>query len=175
MTRKKFSLNILSDLENLEIFSWDPFSTQEERQVDVFWVVTPRSLVVGYRRFGTPWYLHVQGEEWDGMVFGYVGILPQHYKASNLRTHGLESSSPWKPQVLHSISFCVCMYSSLLINVMECLLLKRLLLNVAVLIAGSNLAKALSLTSVCPPTLGSKNPRPRLRVITVPSLTLKTQ
>jgi len=27
-------------------------------QVEIFWVVTPRSIVVGYRRFGGPCCLH---------------------------------------------------------------------------------------------------------------------
>jgi len=31
-------------------------------QVEVFWVVSPCSVVIGYQRFGDPWYLHLQGE-----------------------------------------------------------------------------------------------------------------
>jgi hypothetical protein len=31
-------------------------------QVEVFWVVTPCSVVVGYQRFGVPCCLHLQGE-----------------------------------------------------------------------------------------------------------------
>jgi hypothetical protein len=42
-------------------------------QVDVFWVLTPCSIVVGYQRFRSPCCLHLQGE---------VGILPTHYTAS---------------------------------------------------------------------------------------------
>jgi hypothetical protein len=33
-----------------------------EIQVAVFWVMTPCSDVVGYRRFGGPYCLHLQGE-----------------------------------------------------------------------------------------------------------------
>jgi hypothetical protein len=32
-------------------------------QVEIFWVVTPCSAVVGYRRFGGPCYLHLEGED----------------------------------------------------------------------------------------------------------------
>jgi hypothetical protein len=31
-------------------------------QVEVLWVVPPCDVVVGYRRFGEPCYLHIQGE-----------------------------------------------------------------------------------------------------------------
>jgi len=31
-------------------------------QVEVFWAVTPCSIVVGYQRFGGPCCLHLQGE-----------------------------------------------------------------------------------------------------------------
>jgi hypothetical protein len=31
-------------------------------QVEAFWVVTPCSVVVGYKRFGGPRCLHLQGE-----------------------------------------------------------------------------------------------------------------
>jgi hypothetical protein len=31
-------------------------------QIEVFWLVTPCSVVVGYRRFGSPYCLHLQGE-----------------------------------------------------------------------------------------------------------------
>jgi hypothetical protein len=41
-------------------------------QVEVFWVVMPYSVVVGYQRFKGPCYLHLQGEV-------YVVILQQHY------------------------------------------------------------------------------------------------
>jgi hypothetical protein len=50
-------------------------------QVAVFWIVTPCSDVVGYRRFGEPCCLHHPEDE-DGMVLRNVGILPHHYKVS---------------------------------------------------------------------------------------------
>jgi len=36
-------------------------------QVEVFWVVMPCTVVVGYQRFGRPWCLHLQS-----------GIVPRH-------------------------------------------------------------------------------------------------
>jgi len=33
-------------------------------QIEVFWVVTPCSDVVGYQRFRDPYCLHLQGEDW---------------------------------------------------------------------------------------------------------------
>jgi hypothetical protein len=37
--------------------------TAEKIQVEVFWVMTPCSVVVGYRRFGGPRCLHLRGED----------------------------------------------------------------------------------------------------------------
>jgi len=37
-------------------------------QVEVFWVVTPCSVVVGYQRFGVPSCLHLQGEDGSSMA-----------------------------------------------------------------------------------------------------------
>jgi hypothetical protein len=37
-------------------------STAVEIQVEVFRVVTPCNVVVGYQRFRNPWYLNLQGE-----------------------------------------------------------------------------------------------------------------
>jgi hypothetical protein len=31
-------------------------------QVEVFWIMTPCNVVVGYQRFGGPWCLHLQSE-----------------------------------------------------------------------------------------------------------------
>jgi len=45
-------------------------------KVEVIWVVTPCSVAVGYWQFRGPCCLHLQGED------------------------GLESSPPWKPQIL---------------------------------------------------------------------------
>jgi len=36
-------------------------------QVEVFWVVTPCSVVVGYQRFGEPCCLHLHGEVFKGL------------------------------------------------------------------------------------------------------------
>jgi len=55
-------------------------------QVAVFSVVTPCTDVVGYRRFGGPCCLHLQGESGNS-------TLPHHYTASQFR-RWLESSSP---------------------------------------------------------------------------------
>jgi hypothetical protein len=48
-------------------------------QVEVFWVVTLCSVVVGYQCFRGPCYLHLLG------VGPLKCILPQHYKASQPR------------------------------------------------------------------------------------------
>jgi hypothetical protein len=37
------------------------FSTAVKMSIVVFWVVTPRSLVDGYKRFGAMYRLHLQG------------------------------------------------------------------------------------------------------------------
>jgi len=54
-------------------------------QVEVFWVVTPGSVMVGYWRFGGSCCLHFQGEEvknGGNMILRNVGILSHHYTAS---------------------------------------------------------------------------------------------
>jgi len=52
-------------------------------QVEVFWIITPHSVVVGYQRFrdqsGPPsskW-----NEDGGSMALRNFGILPQHYEA----------------------------------------------------------------------------------------------
>jgi len=35
---------------------------RNEEQIEVFWIVTSCSVVVRYKRFGCPGYLHLQGE-----------------------------------------------------------------------------------------------------------------
>jgi hypothetical protein len=73
------------------------------------WVVTPCSEVVGYQRFGGPWYLHLEdgggmalrnvGLHIDGggsMAFGSVGILPHHYTSSQPRRPRLEKENEGK-------------------------------------------------------------------------------
>jgi hypothetical protein len=52
-------------------------------QVEVIWVVTPCSVVVGYKRFKGPSCLHLHHR------FRNVGILPQHCTASQPRRFDL--------------------------------------------------------------------------------------
>jgi hypothetical protein len=40
------------------------------------------------------------------IILWNVGILPQNYTASQTRKTRIESSSPWKPQVSHSMKVC---------------------------------------------------------------------
>jgi len=49
--------------------------------VDVFWVMTPYSVVVGYQHFRGLRCLRLQGDLWS------AGILPQHYTALQPRRH----------------------------------------------------------------------------------------
>jgi len=37
--------------------------------VEVFWVVTPCSVMVGYKRFGGPCCVHLQGESFTAVMF----------------------------------------------------------------------------------------------------------
>jgi hypothetical protein len=67
---------------------WCKIFTAVKIQVDVIWVVTPCSVMVHYQRFGGPCCLHLQGEvsEDGGSIdLWNVGILPQHYTASQPR------------------------------------------------------------------------------------------
>jgi len=57
-------------------------------QAEVVWVMTPCSVVVGYQ----------YDEDGGSMDLWNVGILPQHYTASQLRKLRLETSLLWKPQ-----------------------------------------------------------------------------
>jgi hypothetical protein len=59
--------------------------------VKVFWVLTPRSAVVGYQPFGGHCFLHLQVEIGGSMVLRNAGILPQHYTASKSRRPRRES------------------------------------------------------------------------------------
>jgi hypothetical protein len=54
-------------------------------QFEVFWVVTPSRVAVGYQRFGGICCLHLRGgvPEVEGSTdLRNVGIVPQHYTAS---------------------------------------------------------------------------------------------
>jgi hypothetical protein len=68
-------------------------------QVEVLWVVTPCSDVVGYQPLGGGLWLHAPG---DGVstVLRNVGILPHHYTASQPRKTSTLCSSPWKAKML---------------------------------------------------------------------------
>jgi hypothetical protein len=49
-------------------------------QVEVFWVVTPCSVVVGYQCFGEPFCLHVQGEvTYEGDTTAMAAAIFQCY------------------------------------------------------------------------------------------------
>jgi hypothetical protein len=84
-------------------------------QVEVFCVVTPCSFVVGYQILRGPCCLHLLSFDavWCcgriatfQMVLQNVGILPQHYTASQLRRPRLESSPLSEPEISHrDISF----------------------------------------------------------------------
>jgi len=56
--------------------------TAVEIQVEVFWVVTACSIVVGYQCHRGPNCLHFHVEDGGSMAF----ILPQHYTASQPRS-----------------------------------------------------------------------------------------
>jgi len=51
-------------------------------QVEAFCVPMPRSVVVGYRCIGGP----LPSEDGGSMNLKNIGILPQHYTVSQLRT-----------------------------------------------------------------------------------------
>jgi hypothetical protein len=54
-------------------------------QVEVFWVVTPCNVMVVYQRVRGPCYLHLHPADGSGIDLRHVGILPQHYTASQAR------------------------------------------------------------------------------------------
>jgi len=45
-------------------------STKPALQVEVIWFVTPFSVMVGYRRFGGPCCLYLQGQNGDSKAAG---------------------------------------------------------------------------------------------------------
>jgi len=57
----------------------------------VFWVVTSCSDVVGYQRFGRPWYLHLRGEEWGSMVSCHITMWCRNPEDSALNLHSREN------------------------------------------------------------------------------------
>jgi len=65
--------------------------------------VTPRSVAVGYQRFGRPPPMfRVHPKDGGSKVLRNVGVLPQHYAASQSRRPRFEPSPPGKPQISHS-------------------------------------------------------------------------
>jgi len=64
------------------------------------------------------WYLaaSIFRMKWD---LWNVGILPQHYAASQPRRPQLESSPPWKPQIYHVTDCCYLSADSLYTKLFE--------------------------------------------------------
>jgi hypothetical protein len=57
----KLHASLTSAIFTRVIFTVDlPIASLIEVRVEVFWGVTPCSVVVGYQRFGGPWCLHLQ-------------------------------------------------------------------------------------------------------------------
>jgi len=57
----------------------------------------PCSVAVGYQRFGGSCCLHLQSlhpEDGDSLDLQNVGVLPQHFTASQPKRRRLESSPP---------------------------------------------------------------------------------
>jgi hypothetical protein len=50
-------------------------------EVEVFWVVTPCIVVVGYQRFGSPCCLHFQGEMAELWILSYFATDSQSVMA----------------------------------------------------------------------------------------------
>jgi hypothetical protein len=87
--------------------------------VELFWIVTPYNVVVGYQRFRGLCSLQMEAawtsetlvayyitrrhnpEDGGSMYLWDVGILPQHYTASESLRPRSESSPPSKPQNSH--------------------------------------------------------------------------
>jgi hypothetical protein len=73
-------------------------------EVKLFWVVMPRSIVVGYQRFRGLCCLHLQGkvtEKESSIVVWNIGILLKQHMVSQPRRPWCESSLLWKPQISH--------------------------------------------------------------------------
>jgi hypothetical protein len=68
--------------------------------VEVFWVVTPCSVVVGYQRFGGPFCLHLQGEVEDG---GSTILQKRWYPTTTL--HGVTNQKASTSGINSILSF----------------------------------------------------------------------
>jgi hypothetical protein len=81
-------------LTGLHMFDFEAF-TAVIFQVEVFWIVTPCSVMVGYRRCRGPCCLHLQDEVKGGSGdLWNVGILPQYNMASQSRRSWLSHMCP---------------------------------------------------------------------------------
>jgi hypothetical protein len=80
------AVGVLFSTNRFEVF------TAMKIQLEVFWVVTPCSVVLGKQRFRGPCRLHLQDEDGGGMVPRNVGTLSQHYMKSQLRRSRFEFS-----------------------------------------------------------------------------------
>jgi hypothetical protein len=71
-------------------------------QVEVFWVVMPCSVVVGYQRFGGQCCLYLQGEDssQEGRRWRQQGPLKCWYPTTTL--HGLKMEAAWSSETLVS-------------------------------------------------------------------------
>jgi hypothetical protein len=54
-------------------------------EVEVFWVVTPCHVVVGYHHFGGPYCLYLHPKDGGSIDLRNVYFLPQNYTASQPR------------------------------------------------------------------------------------------
>jgi len=63
-------------------------------QVEVFWIVTPCSAVAGYQSVRGPCCFYP--EDRASLDLWNVGILPQHYKASQVRIFRHETTWRWR-------------------------------------------------------------------------------
>jgi hypothetical protein len=77
---------------NRTLIHWKDLISEDEQEARI---------QVGVLRIVTPCNV---GEDGGNKVLRNVGILPQHHTASQSGRPRIESSSPWKPQMLH-ISF----------------------------------------------------------------------
>jgi hypothetical protein len=103
----------------------EAFISEFVLQIMAFWVVTLCTVVVGYQRFGGPCYLHLHPENGGSKVLRNTGVLPHYYMALQPRRLQLESSLPWKPQVLHELVLfnyiCICGTERLYILCRRCI------------------------------------------------------
>jgi hypothetical protein len=76
------------------------FHTAVKMQVEVLWVVTPYSDVVGYQRFRVPCCLHPI-RWWMEAAWTSQNLVPHHITIPRHSLEEIETSQPWKPQNSH--------------------------------------------------------------------------